>query len=126
VLGAANGKNRGRPLAKQFEPIPPHLSQAFREAVWHYASWAPSAAEIEVNIKGAFYSMSAVCSLVDNFEDELPDEIIEKLMSYIRDIRYTLLRQKLLDRKTYAAGARCFLRLIEDRKRQAAHHTSRC
>ena len=50
------------------------------------------------------------------------DEIIEKLMSYIRDIRYTLLRQKLLDRKTYAADARCFLRLIEDRKRQATHH----
>jgi hypothetical protein len=36
----------------------------------------------------------------------------------MRDIRYTLLRQKIVADQSYRAGARCFLRLIEDGKRQ--------
>jgi hypothetical protein len=38
-------------------------------------------------------------------------------MSYLREIRYTLLRQKLVAEPSYGAAGHCFLRLIEDRKR---------
>ncbi len=100
-------------------PLQPYLSQAFREAVFRYETWLPPAPELEVNVKGASLPMSAVFNLVDGAEDQLPDEVIEKLMTYFRDVRYTLLRQKLFDRKTYSAAARCFVRLIDDRKRLA-------
>jgi hypothetical protein len=52
------------------------------------------------------------------FNDLLPDDVFEKLMGYMRDIRYTLLRRKIVAEQSYTAGARCFLRLIEDRKRE--------
>jgi hypothetical protein len=78
----------------------------------------PSLPEPEVHLRSELYSMSAVCRLVDGFGDPLPDDVFEKLMSYMRDIRYTLLRQKIVAEQSYTAGARCFLRLIEDRKRQ--------
>jgi len=62
--------------------------------------------------------MSTVCGLVDSFRDRLPDDVVDKLLIYMRGIRYTLLRQKIVADPSYTAGARCFLRLIEDRKRQ--------
>jgi hypothetical protein len=106
------------PIVERAAPLPAALHQAFREAVWRYADWSPPAPEIEIGIAGACVPMSAVCNLVVGCADRLPDDIIDRLMSYIGGIRYTLLRQKLIDQKTYAAGGRCFLRLIEDRKRQ--------
>ena len=60
----------------------------------------------------------AICGLVDGFRDRLPDDVFDKLMIYMRDIRYTLLRRKIVADQSYTASARCFLRLIEDRKRQ--------
>jgi len=44
-------------------------------------------------------------------------QLARYLMFYMREIRYTLLRQKLVAGHCYAAAGRCFLRLIEDRKR---------
>ena len=84
--------------------------------MWLYCDWSPGISEREIRINGTFHTMSAVCGLLDNFHDRLPDEVFDKLMSYLRDIRYTLLRQKLVADQSYAAAARCFLRLIEDRK----------
>jgi hypothetical protein len=101
------------------DPIPNDLSAAFRSAVLHYSDWMPSLPEPRVQLKGETHDMSAVCALVDCFRDRLPDDVFDRLMIYMRDIRYTLLRQKVVADHSYAAGARCFLRLIEDRKRQA-------
>jgi hypothetical protein len=120
--------------------IPDHLRQAFRNAVWSYAGWNPTLPEPEVHVAeshvaeghvtdghvtdghvtdvaGSAYPISAVCGLVGEFQDRLPEDIFDRLMSYMREIRYTLLRQKLVAEHSYAAGSRCFLRLIEDRKR---------
>jgi hypothetical protein len=101
------------------DPIPSALSDAFRSAVWLYSDWAPSLPEPQVRLGSKFHYMSAVCGLVDCFRDRLPDDVFDRLMIYMRDIRYTLLRQKLVADQSYIAGARCFLRLIEDRKRQS-------
>jgi hypothetical protein len=100
------------------DPIPDNLRAAFRSAVWLYSGWMPSLPEPEVRLGSDFHVMSAVCRLVDRFADPLPDDVLERLMNYMRDIRYTLLRQKIVADQSYRAGARCFLRLIEDRKRQ--------
>ena len=100
------------------DPIPTDLSAAFRSAVWLYTGWVPSSPEPHIRLGSKTHEMSAVCGLVDSFRDRLPDDVFDKLMIYMRDVRYTLLRQKLVADKSYIAAARCFLRLIEDRKRQ--------
>ena len=97
--------------------IPDHLREAFRKAVWSYADWNPALPEPEVPVGDRHYAPSAVCGLVDDFHDRLPQDIFDRLMSYLREIRYTLLRQKLVAEHSYAAAGQCFLRLIEDQKR---------
>jgi hypothetical protein len=104
-------------MTAQLGPIPLDLSAGFQDAVWLYSSWRPDAPEALVSIGGQSHSMSAVCALVGNYEDQVPDQVIERLMSYIREVRYTLLRKKLIADQSYATTAYCFLRLIEDRKR---------
>jgi hypothetical protein len=101
------------------DPISADLSAAFRNAVWLYSHWMPSLPEPQVRLGCKSYDMSALCDLIDGFRDRLPDDVCDKLMIYMRDIRYTLLRQKIVADQSYTTGARCFLRLIEDRKRHA-------
>jgi hypothetical protein len=98
-------------------PIPDRLRRAFRKAVWYYADWNPTLPEPEVPLGDRHYALSAVCGLVDDFHDRLAEDIFDRLMSYLREIRYTLLRQRLVAEHSYAAAGQCFLRLIEDRKR---------
>jgi hypothetical protein len=90
------------------DPIPDNLSATFRSAV---------CGSIPIGCH-RYRSRKSVCGLLDGFEDRMPDDVFEKLMTYMRDIRYTLLRQKIAAEQSYTAGARCFLRLIEDRKRE--------
>jgi hypothetical protein len=94
------------------------VREAFHNAVRLYADWTPSLPEPRVCLGGTWRSMSAVCDLVAEFSDRLPDDVFDRLVIYMRDIRYTLLRQKIFAEHSYAEGGRCFLRLIEDRKRQ--------
>ena len=99
-------------------PIPDHLRAAFHKAVWSYADWNPALPEPEVPLGDRqHYALSAVCGLVDDFHDRLAEDIFDRLMSYLREIRYTLLRQRLVAEHSYTAAGQCFLRLIEDRKR---------
>jgi hypothetical protein len=97
--------------------MPDCLREAFRAAVWSYADWNPALPEPEVRLADRHYALCAVCGLVDDCQDRLAEDIFERLMSYLREIRYTLLRQKLVAEPSYAAAGHCFLRLIEDRKR---------
>ena len=97
--------------------IPDDLQTAFRKAVWSYADWNPALPEPEVIVGERHYALSAVCRLVDDFHGRLAEDIFDRLMSYLREIRYTLLRQRLVAEHSYAAAGQCFLRLIEDRKR---------
>ena len=97
--------------------MPAYLRDAFADAVRLYADWNPTLPEPQMRIRGRALAISAVCDLVEIFQDPLPDDLFERPMSSMREIRYTLLRQKLLAEHSYAAAGRCFLRLIEDRKR---------
>ena len=101
------------------ESTPCQIRAAFHNAVYLYTDWFPSLPEPMVRIAGTRHSMTAMCGLVDEFNERLPDDVFDRLMIYMRDIRYTLLRQKMVAEHSYAVAGRCFLRLIEDRKRQA-------
>jgi hypothetical protein len=98
-------------------PVPDRVRAAFRAAVWAYADWNPGLPEPEVSLGDRNYALSAVCGLVGDFHDRLAEDVFDRLMSYLREIRYTLLRQKLVAEPSYAVAGHCFLRLIEDRKR---------
>jgi hypothetical protein len=98
-------------------PVPDDLRAVFLAAVWAYADWNPALPEPEVSLGDRNYALSAVCGLVGDFQDRLAEDVFDRLMSYLREIRYTLLRQKLVAEPSYAAAGHCFLRLIEDRKR---------
>jgi hypothetical protein len=98
--GARTGKSSA--MAEDVpDPIPTDLSAAFHNAVWLYSDWMPSLPEPQVRLGSKTYDMSALCNLVDCFRDRLPDDVFDRLMIYMRDIRYTLLRQKLAADQSY-------------------------
>jgi hypothetical protein len=61
--------------------IPDHLREAFRHAVWSYAGWNPAQPEPEVQVGDKRYALSAICGLMDGFNDRLSEDIFDRLMS---------------------------------------------
>jgi hypothetical protein len=90
------------------DPIPTDLSAAFRSAVQLYSDWVPSSPEKQVRLGSKTYDMSALCDLIEGFRDPLPEDVSDKLMIYMKACRRSVLH----------SWRKCFLRLIEDRKRQ--------
>jgi len=83
--------------------IPNDLREAFGTAVLQYRAWSPADPEIEIGINQKFYSLIAICGLVDQFSDPLPPDILALLSSYMDLTRADL--QERLDRdRSYAAG----------------------
>ena len=68
-------------------PIPEDLCSAFRKAVWSYPDWNPGLPEPEVTVGDRLYALSAVRGLVDDFYDRLAEDIFDRLMSYLREIK---------------------------------------
>ena len=95
-------------------PIPQNLQDGFCEVVMMYPDWEPSRSGREVKIDGKYYSMTAVCGLVSSFDDPLPDNILALLFDHLRD-RIALL-EDLGKNRSYAAGGRCLLKLMEARR----------
>ena len=96
--------------------FPPNWAEAFSQAVLAYNDWVPSAPEREMRINHAFYTMSAVCDLVDRYTDQLPANVFGFLSSYFHDMPHGDLKEKFESARTYATGARCLRELIERRK----------
>ena len=97
------------------DPLLENLSEAFNNAVWLFADWTSSLPELEVSLDRKPFSMSAVCGLVDGFSDPLPEQVVDRLLSYMR-IQHAELKHKLTLDRSYAVGARCLLGLIDSRK----------
>ena len=96
--------------------FPPNWAEAFSQVVLAYNDWSPSIPELEVPIDRAFYTMSAVCDLVDRYTDQLPANVFGFLSSYFHDMPHGDLKEKFESARTYATGARCLRELIERRK----------
>ena len=98
-----------------FEPIPPDLRAAFREAVWQFSTRDPSAPEVTIRIKDLDYSMSGVCALMTPYSDPLPEDIVWRLDMHILP-QHAELSKRLGAEPTYSVGGYCLLQLIKDRK----------
>jgi hypothetical protein len=95
--------------------IPPDLERAFMETVWGYSDWGLEGPEPEVSIEQRRFTLSAVCRFVAKFDAPMPHVIYSKLLSLI-DAAHADLAAELTNNRSYASGALCFLKLIDDRE----------
>ena len=104
------------------DPIPSDLIEAFDQVVRFVSDWRPPEPEREVRLKGTFYTMSEVCGLLGTSSVRLPADIFDHLSSVYMDASHKHLSEKLGAERTYAAGAYCLLKLIDDRKAEYRRH----
>ena len=93
----------------------PQLAAAFFDAVREYmhgAAFAGPQPTIQVGTQNVL-SIGSACERVSIFSDRLPDETFNAL--YLVSVQKQL-RKKLEADPTYATGAYCLLKLIEDRQ----------
>jgi hypothetical protein len=96
-------------------PMPIDLAEGFHDAVARFPDWSPAVAEIEVSIDRQPFSMTAVCNFVDRFADELPEPVLDRLLSYM-DYACDDLKEKLAADQTYRTGGYCLRELIKRSK----------
>src|SRR6478736_4375077 len=94
--------------------IPPGRAQAFHDAIRFYPEWWGET-EPHVSLDLEPVSLNTACEAVLPFRDPLPENVFEKLFSYLH-AEHTTLKGELDADPTYATAARCFLKLIEIRK----------
>jgi hypothetical protein len=104
------------PSGQSAAPTPRDLADAFSDALLAYGDWSPGQPEREISIGQTKFSMIAVCGLFDQFVDELPQHVFDKLRSYMDSVSHSDLIVELAVNCSYATGARCLRRLIELRK----------
>jgi hypothetical protein len=94
------------------EPVPPELAKAFSDAVFAFGVWSPgqNGRVIPIRRRG-FYSISSVCDFVDRFTAPLPERVIKKLRSYMKD--HPDVNAELDADCSYATGARCLRKMME-------------
>ena len=102
--------------SRQSAPPTPRIADAFADALLAYGDWIAGQPEREISIGQTKFSMTAVCGLFDQFADELPQHIFDKLRSYMALPSHSDLIVELAVNCSYATGARCLRRLIELRK----------
>jgi hypothetical protein len=108
------------PSGQSAAPTPRDLADAFADALLAYADWSPGQPEPEISIGQTKFSMTAVCGLFDQFADELPQHVFDKLRSHMDVVSHSDLIVELALNCSYATGARCLRRLIELRKEYQA------
>jgi hypothetical protein len=97
--------------------IPPRLAKEFFEAVREYLRWHLGDPEPSITSIATWSGSALYVGRVDNFTDALPDEVFYALC-FLMDGAHTRLKNELRGDRTYATAARCFLELIEDKKRR--------
>jgi hypothetical protein len=100
-------------MAEQ-KSIPPDLAAAFFDAVrqYHFGPLPPCSRPSKLEAKTLF-SIGSACERVSIFSDRLPDETFNAL--YLVSVPKQL-RKKLEADPTYATGAYCLLKLIDNRQ----------
>ena len=94
--------------------IPPKLTEAFFDAVRAYIRWAFATPQPTIAIGQDVVPISTVCERAGIFTDPMPDETFNALYFVASTQKH--LRKKLGADRTYATGAQCLLKLIEDRQ----------
>jgi hypothetical protein len=103
------------------DPIPESLSEAFGDAVGcYFVSWSPGDHGREISIDGKPFTIDAICRLVMSFTDRLPDNLLDRLLD-AGDVREDGLKADLVQERTYAAGAKLLLGVMDQRVREYQH-----
>ena len=97
------------------KPIHPRLANEFFEAVREYLRWTSGDPEPSTTVDRYLVRISLVCGRVGSFTDLLPDDVFYALC-FLMHGSHKHLKEELRADRTYAAAARCFLELIEDKK----------
>jgi hypothetical protein len=108
------------PSGQPAQPTPRDLADAFADALLAYGDWSPGQPEPEISIRQTKFSMTAVCRLIGQFADELPQHVFDKLRLHMDVVSHSDLIVELALNCSYATGARCLRRLIELRKEYQA------
>ena len=98
------------------ESMPEDVQVAFREAIRLYADWKFDGAERALSFRGLQQvSLSGVCDLVLSYRNEpLPVKVHDELWNLM--VGRLNLKEELAEDPTYATGARCLDKLIDDQK----------
>jgi hypothetical protein len=88
----------------------------FCEALSKFSDWWGEP-EPEVSFECKSYSISTICGFAMEFGDPLPESVYVELLSQM-DAHYQNLKEDLSKDRSYKMGARCLLRLIDDRKEE--------
>jgi hypothetical protein len=108
------------PSGQSAAPTPRDLADAFADALLAYGDWIAGQPEREISIGQTKFSMTAVCGLIDQFADELPQHVFDELRLHMDIVSHSDLIVELALNCSYATGARCLRRLIELRKEYQA------
>lgn len=100
--------------------IPARLANEFFEAVREYLRWSLGDPEPSITVDRYLVRISLVCGRVDSFTDQLPDDVFYALCFLMGGSRHKRLKDELRADRTYTTAARCFLELIEDKKRSCS------
>jgi hypothetical protein len=115
---ASNGQQAVEQLS---DPIPSDLREVFLETIRLYDDWKFGGPEPLLSFrKLRQISISGVCELVLSYRNEpLPANLHHMLRNLIGETRAKL-EPELAEDPSYATGAKCLLKLIDEHKRQAA------
>ncbi len=120
-FGSNVGSKRPQMVEQSSEPMPNDVQDAFLAAIRLYNDWKFGGSLRLVSFrKLRQISISGVCELVLSYRNEpLPANVHNVLWNIIDETR-TNLKVELTVDPSYATGAQCLLKLIDDQTRQAS------
>jgi len=96
--------------------IPPDFAKAFADAVLAFEFWeSPERPGRMIPLRRGYYTLEEICVAVDQFNDQLPEEVFDKLRSYMHDYPHGALIAEIEVDRSYRIGAYCLRGLMEIR-----------
>jgi hypothetical protein len=92
--------------------------EAFCIAVKFYRSgdWCPALPEFnKIEVLGELFTLRQVCGLVEHVTEPLPNSVVSDLLTSLH-ARHPRIEEHFAPPRTYAVGAKCLLRLMNDRE----------
>jgi len=99
-------------------PIPADLSEAFDQAVKELIAWDGGGDEPSVNVGGRPTLISAIARLAETHKDTMPASLFWRMVGYATRPDHMLGASELSKDSSYATGAWCLLRWVQNIKEQ--------
>ena len=73
-------------MINKSSPIPADHARAFATAVLAYEQWHPWHEGRQIVVGATYLQLMEVCELVAHYDDALPEQVFNKLRSFMHDI----------------------------------------